>query len=117
MVILICFLDVTKGELLRHYLLLPVVVTIVGAILGNVLGYTVLKDIVANIYYESYSLGPYVTLWNGYAFVITTVVPCIIMVIVNIFILSKKLALSPLKFLRRDLSKKEKKKVANIEWG
>jgi putative ABC transport system permease protein len=104
----------TKGELLRHYLLLPVVVTIVGAILGNVLGYTVLKDIVANIYYESYSLGPYVTLWNGYAFVITTVVPCIIMVIVNIFILSKKLALSPLKFLRRDLSKKEKKKVAKL---
>lgn len=104
----------TRGELLRHYLLLPVVVTLIGAVLGNILGYTVFKDVIAEIYYGSYSLGPYVTLWNGYAFVITTVVPCIIMVIVNIFILSKKLSLSPLKFLRRDLSKKEKKKVAKL---
>ncbi|WP_405354380.1 ABC transporter permease [Ruminococcus sp.] len=104
----------TRGELLRHYLLLPVVVTLIGAVLGNILGYTVFKDVIAEIYYGSYSLGPYVTLWNGYAFVITTVVPCIIMVVVNIFILSKKLSLSPLKFLRRDLSKKEKKKVAKL---
>lgn len=104
----------TRGELLRHYLLLPVVVTLIGAVLGNILGYTVFKDVIAEIYYGSYSLGPYVTLWNGYTFVITTVVPCIIMVIVNIFILSKKLSLSPLKFLRRDLSKKEKKKVAKL---
>lgn len=104
----------TRGELLRHYLLLPVVVTLIGAVLGNILGYTIFKDVIAEIYYGSYSLGPYVTLWNGYAFVITTVVPCIIMVIVNIFILSKKLSLSPLKFLRRDLSKKEKKKVAKL---
>lgn len=104
----------TRGELLRHYLLLPVVVTLIGAVLGNILGYTVFKDVIAEIYYGSYSLGPYVTLWNGYAFVITTVVPCIIMVIVNIFILSKKLSLSPFKFLRRDLSKKEKKKVAKL---
>ncbi len=104
----------TRVELLRHYLLLPVVVTLIGAVLGNILGYTVFKDVIAEIYYGSYSLGPYVTLWNGYAFVITTVVPCIIMVIVNIFILSKKLSLSPLKFLRRDLSKKEKKKVAKL---
>lgn len=104
----------TRGELLRHYLVLPVIVTLIGAVLGNILGYSVFKNVIADIYYGSYSLGPYVTLWNAYAFFITTVVPCIIMVFVNIFILSKKLSLSPLKFLRHDLSKKEKKKVVKL---
>ena len=104
----------TRGELLRHYLVLPVIVTLIGAVLGNILGYSVFKNVIADIYYGSYSLGPYVTLWNAYAFFITTVVPCIIMVLVNIFILSKKLSLSPLKFLRHDLSKKEKKKVVKL---
>lgn len=104
----------TRGELLRHYLVLPVIVTLIGAVLGNILGYSVFKNVIADIYYGSYSLGPYVTLWNAYAFFITTVVPCIIMVLVNIFILSKKLSLSPLKFLHHDLSKKEKKKVVKL---
>lgn len=104
----------TRGELLRHYLVLPVIVTLIGAVLGNILGYSVFKNVIADIYYGSYSLGPYVTLWNAYAFFITTVVPCIIMVFVNIFILSKKLSLSPLKFLRHNLSKKEKKKVVKL---
>ena len=93
---------------------MPVIVTLIGAVLGNILGYSVFKNVIADIYYGSYSLGPYVTLWNAYAFFITTVVPCIIMVLVNIFILSKKLSLSPLKFLRHDLSKKEKKKVVKL---
>ena len=104
----------TRGELLRHYLVLPVIVTLIGAVLGNILGYSVFKNVIADIYYGSYSLGPYVTLWNAYAFFITTVVPCIIMVLVNIFILSKKLSLSPLKFLRHDLSKKEKENVVKL---
>ena len=108
------FAGYTRGELLRHYLVLPVIVTLIGAVLGNILGYSVFKNVIADIYYGSYSLGPYVTLWNAYAFFITTVVPCIIMVLVNIFILSKKLSLSPLKFLRHDLSKKEKKKVVKL---
>lgn len=104
----------TKGELLRHYILLPSIVTFIGAVVGNILGYTVLKDILADVYYGSYSLGPYVTLWNPFAFINTTVVPCVIMIIVNLLILNKKLALSPLKFLRRDLNKREKKKVAKL---
>lgn len=104
----------TKGELLRHYILLPSIVTFVGAVVGNILGYTVLKDVLADVYYGSYSLGPYVTLWNPFAFINTTVVPCVIMIIVNLFILNQKLALSPLKFLRRDLNKREKKKVVKL---
>ena len=99
----------TKGELIRHYMATPVLVTLVGALLGNILGYTVLKDVCAGMYYGSYSLPTYVTIWNSEAFLLTTVIPILLMLIVNLVILNQKLSLSPLKFLRRDLKKHRQK--------
>ena len=104
----------TRGELLRHYILLPIIVTILGALVGNILGYTVFKDIFAAVYYVSYSLPTYHTLWNADAFLLTTVVPVIIMLAINIVIIGCRLKLSPLKFLRRDLSGKQKKKAMRL---
>lgn len=104
----------TRGELLRHYLALPVIVTLIGAVIGNILGYTVFKDVVVGMYYGSYSLPTYTTIWSPYAFVMTTVLPIIIMLIVNIFIITGKLKLSPLKFLRRDLRKNKNKKAVRL---
>ena len=96
----------TKGELVRHYLFLPLAVTLVAALIGNILGYTVLKEWNASLYYNSYSLPTYETRWNAQAFVQTTVLPVIIMILVNTGILTRRLSLSPLQFLRRELKKK-----------
>lgn len=104
----------TKGELLRHYMVLPLVVTVIGSCIGNILGYTVFEKVVANMYLGSYSLTTYVTRWNSEAFILTTIVPFIIMLVVNLFILMNKLSLSPLKFLRHNLKKREKKKVLKL---
>ena len=104
----------TRGELLRHYLAMPILVTMVSAVLGNILGYTWFKDVAADMYYGSYSLPTYVTLWNAKAFVKTTVVPVILMLVINYMILADKLKLSPLKFIRRDLSKRQKKKAFRL---
>lgn len=102
----------TRQELILHYMTLPVLVTLVGALIGNVLGYTVFKDVCAGMYYGSYSLPTYVTRWNAEAFLLTTVVPVIIMLVVNYGVLRHKLKLSPLKFLRRDLSSGRRQKRA-----
>ena len=99
----------TKNELIRHYMFMPLLVTFIGAIVGNLLGYTVFKNVCADMYYGSYSLPTYVTLWNAEAFLLTTVIPVFIMFVVNYAILHRKL--SPLKFLRRDLSKRKQKKA------
>ena len=104
----------TKGELLGHYMILPLIVTVLGACIGNILGYTIFEKIVADMYYNSYSLTTYTTKWNLEAFILTTIVPFIIMLVVNMFILINKLSLSPLKFLRHDLNKKQKKKVLKL---
>lgn len=107
-------LGYTRTELIRHYIFLPIMVSLVAAVIGNILGYTAFKYVAASMYYGSYSLPTYVTVWNGKAFILTTVVPLIIMMVVNFISLYKKLKLSPLKFIRRDLSKKKNKKAFKL---
>lgn len=107
----------TKGELVCHYMSMPAAVIFLAAIIGNILGYTWLKDYMADMYYGSYSLTTYVTLWNADAFIRTTLVPVIIMLIINFTVLESKLSLSPLKFIRRDLSRKPKKKAFPLNTG
>lgn len=104
----------TKSELLRHYLMLPVLITIISAFVGNILGYSVFKYITSSMYYNSYSLPVYKTIWNADAFILTTIIPSCIMTIINIIVLVKRLSLSPIKFLKRDFSKKAKKKVVKL---
>lgn len=104
----------TRKELIGHYMALPVIVTLIGAVIGNILGYTALKKVCAEMYYGSYSLPTYVTAWNADAFWMTTVVPVLIMLVVNYGILRYKLRLSPLKFLRRDLSGSRRKRAVRL---
>lgn len=96
----------TRQELLLHYISLPVLITVLSAIIGNILGYTVFKNICADMYYGSYSLPTYQTRWNANAFLLTTVIPAILMFTINAVLISGRLRLSPLKFLRHDFAKK-----------
>lgn len=93
----------TRGELVRHYMTMPVLVTLAGAVAGNIIGYTVMKDVCVGMYYGSYSLPTYVTVWNEEAFLLTTVIPALLMAVINFCVLEHKLRLSPLQFLRRNI--------------
>lgn len=104
----------TRNELIRHYMAMPLLVTLAGAVVGNILGYTVFKDVCVSMYYGSYSLPTYVTIWNGEAFLMTTVVPVLMMLVINFVILKYKMTLSPLKFLRRDLSRRKQKRAIRL---
>ena len=104
----------TRRELILHYMTLPVLVTLAGALIGNILGYTVFKGVCADMYYGSYSLPTYVTVWNADAFLLTTVVPVIIMILIDHAVLRYRLQLSPLKFLRRDFSGKRQKRAVYL---
>lgn len=104
----------TKAELIRHYMTPPVIVLFISAVVGNVLGYTLFKNIMADLYLGSYSLTSYKTLWNATAFIETTVVPIVIMVLINFIMLVRAFSLSPLKFIRRDLKRHQKKKAFKL---
>ncbi len=100
-----------KAELVRHYLFLPTAVTVLAGIIGNVVGYTVLEDFFKDLYYNSYSLAPYRKSFHWPSFLMTTLFPVALMIIINLVVLNSKLKLSPLRFLRHDLSRRGRKKA------
>ena len=104
----------TKGELIRHYLSMPVIVTFLAAVVGNILGYTVFKDVVVSMYYNSYSLPTYKTVWNPDAFLRTTLIPVVLMFVVNFLIITRMMRHTPLQFLRHDLKKARRKKALRL---
>lgn len=99
-----------RREVVIHYLCIPVAVTLVSALIGNLLGYTIFKEVAASMYYGSYSLPTYQTLWNAEAFLKTTVIPVSLMLLINLLILIYKMRISPLMFLRGDLSTSKRNK-------
>ena len=104
----------TIAELIRHYMAMPFFVTLVAAGVGNVLGYTYFRVFMANLYYNSYSLPTYVTRWNADAFLETTLLPIVMMVVINLIVLMFMLTLPPLKFLRRDLRRRKQKRAIRL---
>ena len=104
----------TINELTAHYMTMPLVVTIISALLGNIWGYTFFKEACAKMYYGSYSLPTYVTIWNAEAFIKTTLVPMFIMFVVTFCMLRSKLSISPLKLIRRDLSGKKQTRAVKL---
>lgn len=108
----------SRGELIIHYLSMPVIVTLFSAAVGNILGYTAFKNVVVSMYYNSYSLPAYNTVWNTEAFFKTTLIPTALMLAVNLLVIVKMMSHTPLQFLRHDLKKtKGKKAVPLPEWG
>lgn len=103
-----------RGELVRHYLFMPLIVTLVSAVVGNLLGYTVFKKVVVSMYYNSYSLPTYETVWNSEAFFKTTLIPMVLMLTVNLAVIVKMMRHTPLQFLRHDLKKTKGKKAVRL---
>ncbi|MDO5344566.1 MAG: ABC transporter permease [Lachnospiraceae bacterium] len=104
----------TKGELIRHYLSMPVIVTLIAAGIGNLLGYSLFKNVVVSMYYNSYSLPAYETVWNPDAFFKTTLIPVALMLAVNLAVIIKMMQHTPLQFLRHDLKKTKRKKALRL---
>lgn len=103
-----------KGELVLHYITLPIIVTFLASAVGNALGYTVMIEPFKRIYYTTYCLPPLTLRFNQAAFVKTTIIPIVIMIVINLTLLINKMSLSPLRFLKRDLKKRKQKKAARL---
>lgn len=104
----------TKGELLRYYMSAPLLVVIFAAIVGNILGYTLFKNVVTAMYFNSYSLPQPHTEWTPEAFIRTTIVPIVLMMVINFIVIIHTLKLSPLRFLRHDLKRTRRKKAMRL---
>lgn len=104
----------TKRELVVHYMTMPVIVTLIGAIVGNLLGYTAFRQVALKLYYNSYSMPACEPMFSREGFVKTTVIPLVLMFVINLLVILRRLRLSPLKFLRRDLRKTRRSKARRL---
>lgn len=107
----------SRGEMLRHYITLPVALTLASALAGNVIGYTFMKWLCADMYLGSYSLLPYKTKWSINAFRDTTVVPLIIIFLVVLLVIYRELRLAPLKLLRGESAGRSSRHAVKLRSG
>jgi putative ABC transport system permease protein len=104
----------TRRELVIHYLTLPIIVTLISSVVGNILGYTLMKNVCVDLYYGSYSLPTYRTLWSPEAFLKTTIIPFIMMILINLIILIRKLNMPIMNFLRRQENSRSSSRVLKL---
>ena len=98
-------------------MLMPMLITLVSCCIGNLLGYTVLKNVVVNMYYNSYSLPTYHTLFSADAFIQTTIIPLCLIFVIDGWVIYRKLKFSPLAFLRHDLHKAKQRHAISLRHG
>lgn len=106
-----------QRELIGHYIIIPVIVMILAALVGNVMGYTFMNSVCADMYYGSYSLPVYIPHITINAFLMTTIVPVGIVFLINLLVLTKMMRLPPLQFLRKEFRKKKKSSSVRLHFG
>ncbi|MDR0963290.1 MAG: ABC transporter permease [Clostridium sp.] len=99
-----------RRELIRHYLAMPLLVTVCSAIIGSVICLTFSYKIFNNMYNSAYSLPPLDNLFDMEAILYTTVLPIAAMLMINLFFLIKRLSIMPIRFLRGEIKQKKSKR-------
>ena len=48
----------TKREIVHHYMMLPMLISLTASLIGNIIGYTLFPPVFSNMYNNSYCLPP-----------------------------------------------------------
>lgn len=96
-------LGVKRGELIAHYLCLPVVITFLSGALGCALGFAAIGEstIMGNAY-TYFSIPQMETVYQGYLIAYGVVLPPVIAILVNWMVIGKKLNKPALQLLRNE---------------
>ena len=103
-----------RWELILHYLTLPFLVTLASAILGGTICMTLSYRFFNNMYHSAYSLPPLSDLFDLEALLFTTILPIVAMLVINIFLLFRRLSIMPIRFLRGEIKKNKSKKAVRL---
>ena len=91
-----------KREIISHYMVLPVIIGALGSAIGLAIGVNLLTGSMKDLYYHSYSIPPYHTIWDWKVVFLTAVVPFLLLVGITLFGLVRKMRFTPLQFLRHE---------------
>lgn len=96
-------LGVKKGELLRHYLLLPVFITFLAGVIGTAFGYSSFGvNVQMEDCYQYFSVPVLKTVYEPYMLLYGIVMPPVVASIVNYFVIRKRLSQPALKLIRNE---------------
>lgn len=100
-----------RKELMRHFMILPMILTLISGIAGTALGFYLIPTQTANT--EAYYSFPIImNIIPPYLLVYGIVVPLLIMLVVNYYVLFKKLSSEPLSMLRKE---RKQHKIAEVD--
>lgn len=105
-------LGVTKKQLTKHYLKLPFIITLLGGIIGTIIGFSPIGTGTQTSESASYFSLPEITsTYPIYLIIYGIVMPCLVSLIVNNISIHKKLSMPALKMLKNDQNRNKVKKA------
>lgn len=105
-------MGVKKRDLLRHYITLPVIVTLISGLLGALIASTgVMAPMIAESSYSYFSIPVFSFNIPLYLWIYSVVCPPVIAVIVNVLVIRSKLNRTALSLIRNEQKQKGIKKV------
>ncbi len=105
----------SRKNLIFHYSLIPTGLIALACLCGNGLAYLEGYKLYTKLYYESYCLPPFVPIFSLKSFLITSLIPLLLVILLNALVLCRYFRLGPLRFLRKDLRQKQQKKRWKLE--
>ncbi len=111
-------LGYSKKEILSHYIKIPMLTAVLGAVFGMVGGYF-LTDSMSSSYTDMYSFPDIVKIYKPYLLLYAIGLPVIFSFLINRLVLSRKLNASPLKMMREAPHNKGKFnfKLSGMDFG
>jgi putative ABC transport system permease protein len=99
-----------KNEILKHFIILPVIIVSAGAILGTGIGF-IIEDYIGKATSSAYSLPNAQRIYPPYLIFTGVNIPILIVLIINYFIIARKLNSTPLQLLRREKKSSKLNKI------
>ena len=90
----------TRWEIVRHYIRLPLIITLIDSVLGMITGSLLFAEIIGKTTYSTYSLPSFSGKVNLYLVIICCIIPFIIQLVINCLLLARKLKITPALLMR-----------------
>lgn len=108
-------LGVKRKDLIRHYLQLPVTVTILAGLIGTGIAFSNIGiPVQMQECYDYFSIPKLKVLYPGYLMVYSVIMPPVVALLVNYFVIRKSLSKTVLSLLKEE---KKESKISNINLG
>lgn len=104
-----------KKEIFINYMAMPLFITIIGALMGNLISYLFIYKKYVNLYYNSFDIAKFQLKLTPRSFIITSIIPILIYLLIDSIIIYKSLKYKPLDFLRKNFKKPRQKNKFQLE--